>query len=121
MFTLSLMYKSKQSFPRSLSMMARKPKELPTNPVALVTGASRGIGRAIAIALGEAGCKVVVNYASNEVSALEVVNLIKERGIEKGGSAIAVKANCGKLDEIHSMFGSISQQVRFKPICILSF
>ena len=45
--------------------------------VALVTGASRGIGRACAIKLGEAGYKVAVNYNSNEAAANEVVEKIK--------------------------------------------
>ena len=51
-----------------LSMMARKKKEMPANPVAVVTGASRGIGKAIALALGDAGCKVIVNYGKLLVS-----------------------------------------------------
>ena len=55
-----------------MSMMAKKKKEMPANPVAVVTGASRGIGKAIALALADAGCKVIVNYASNEAAALEV-------------------------------------------------
>ena len=46
--------------------------------VALVTGASRGIGRACAIKLGEAGYKVAVNYNSNEAAANEVVEKIKQ-------------------------------------------
>ena len=50
------------SFRGQLKMMARKKKEMPANPVAVVTGASRGIGKAIALALGDAGCKVIVNY-----------------------------------------------------------
>lgn len=45
-----------------MKMMAKKKKEMPANPVAVVTGASRGIGKAIALALGDAGCKVIVNY-----------------------------------------------------------
>jgi 5,10-methylene-tetrahydrofolate dehydrogenase/methenyl tetrahydrofolate cyclohydrolase len=61
-----------------MKMMARKKKEMPANPVAVVTGASRGIGKAIALALGEAGCKVIVNYAASEASALEVyISFIK--------------------------------------------
>ena len=50
--------------------------------VALVTGASRGIGRACAIKLGEAGYKVAVNYNSNEAAANEVVEKIKAAGSE---------------------------------------
>ena len=55
-----------------MKMMARKKKEMPANPVAVVTGASRGIGKAVALALGEAGCKVIINYASSDAAALEV-------------------------------------------------
>jgi len=94
-----------------LSMMSKKKKEMPTNPIALVTGASRGIGKAIALALGEAGCKVVVNFASNEAAALEVVEEIKARGGDKGGTAIAIKANIGKVEEVQSMFSQITQQL----------
>ena len=42
-----------------MSMMAKKKKEMPANTVAVVTGASRGTGRAIALALADAGCKVI--------------------------------------------------------------
>ena len=48
-----------------LKMMAKKKKEMPANPIAVVTGASRGIGKAIALALGDAGCKVIVNYGKS--------------------------------------------------------
>src|SRR4051812_33999711 len=48
--------------------------------VALVTGASRGIGRAIAIALGQDGLFVVVNYTANEAAAAETLAKIKEAG-----------------------------------------
>ena len=58
--------------------------------VCLVTGASRGLGRAIALDLGAKGCKVIVNYAASEGPAQEVVEEIKKLG----GDAIAIKANC---------------------------
>lgn len=63
--------------------------------VALVTGASRGIGRACAIKLGAEGYKVVVNYNSNDEAANEVVSLIKEAG----GEAAAIKADVSKADD----------------------
>ena len=66
---------------------------------ALVTGASRGIGRACAIALGKAGYKVGVNYNSNEAAAQEVVKIIEEAGSE----AIAIKANAADLKEVQDM------------------
>src|SRR4051794_31649166 len=52
--------------------------------VALVTGGSRGIGRAIAVALGRLGAKVVVNYASNESAASESAAVV----VEAGGTAV---------------------------------
>ncbi len=63
--------------------------------VALVTGSSRGIGRACAIKLGAEGYKVVVNYNSNDEAANEVVSLIKEAG----GEASAIKADVSKADD----------------------
>lgn len=100
-----------------MKMMARKKKEMPANPVAVVTGASRGIGRAIAVALGEAGCKVVVNYASNEAMALEVCEEIKLKGGEKGALGVAIKANCGSVEEVQAMFTKINEEVG--PVDIL--
>ena len=58
--------------------------------VCLVTGASRGLGAAIALELGKAGQKVVVNYAGSEAMALAVVEEIKAAG----GDGIAVQADC---------------------------
>jgi len=60
-----------------------------TDKVAVITGSSRGIGRAIALSLAAQGAKVVVNYVSNAEAAQEVVGRI----IETGGEAIAVQAN----------------------------
>jgi hypothetical protein len=61
--------------------------------VAIVTGGSRGIGRAIALALGAAGCKVAVNYAASSGAAEEVAQQVEQLG----GEAIVVGANCGKV------------------------
>ncbi len=67
--------------------------------VAVVTGASRGIGRAIAIELARRGAKVVVNYNASADAAEEVVLAIKHAGSE----AIAVKADVSKLDEAKAL------------------
>lgn len=67
--------------------------------VALVTGASRGIGRAIALDLAKQGAKVVVNYSGNELKANEVVDEI----IKLGSEAIAVKANVASSEEVTDM------------------
>lgn len=70
--------------------------------VALVTGSSRGIGRAIAESLGAAGCKVVVNYSSSADAAEQVVSKVKEHG----GDAVAVKGNVGNSDDVAALFKS---------------
>jgi 3-oxoacyl-[acyl-carrier protein] reductase len=67
---------------------------------ALVTGGSRGIGRAIAERLGAQGVAVAVNYARNEQLAQEVVKGI----IAKGGKAVAVQADVAKPSEVRRLF-----------------
>jgi 3-oxoacyl-[acyl-carrier protein] reductase len=68
--------------------------------VALVTGGSRGIGRAIALRLAREGASVAVNYASNAVEAQKTVAEIKAAG----GSAVAVQADVGRVAEVVRMF-----------------
>lgn len=66
---------------------------------AVVTGASRGIGRAIAIELAKDGAQVVVNYHSNNEAADEVVQTIEA----SGGHAVAFQADVGKFDQAEKL------------------
>ncbi|SHM13152.1 SDR family oxidoreductase [Mucilaginibacter sp. OK098] len=68
--------------------------------VILVTGASRGIGAAVAHKLAEAGAKVIINYAGGQDAAEQTVNSIKQQG----GDAIALQADVSKADEVKAMF-----------------
>jgi 3-oxoacyl-[acyl-carrier protein] reductase len=70
------------------------------NKVALVTGASKGIGAGIAVHLAEAGASVVVNYASDKDGAAKVVKTITS----KGGKSVAVQADVGKVNEVDRLF-----------------
>ena len=71
-----------------------------TGQTALVTGANSGIGEGVAIALGEAGANIVVNFVSNPGAANAVVDKIKSFG----SNAVAIQADVSKEDQVISMF-----------------
>ncbi|RZM78619.1 3-oxoacyl-[acyl-carrier-protein] reductase [Leptolyngbya iicbica] len=77
-----------------------------TDQVAVVTGGSRGIGRATALALADAGAHVVVNYARSSTAADDVVAAIAE----KGGSAIAVQADVSDPDQAEALIKAATEK-----------
>lgn len=74
--------------------------------VAIVTGASRGIGRAIALSLAESGANVVVNYASASAAAEQVVSQI----VDKGGNAIALQADISAADQVEALVNAVMEK-----------
>lgn len=87
--------------------------EVVEDRVALVTGASRGLGRAMALRLAVDGYQVGVNYARNDVAAKEVVTYIEA----DGGRAIAVGADVSVDDQVAAMFETV--QNRLGPVTVL--
>lgn len=73
-----------------------------TGKVAIVTGASRSIGAALAIRLAQDGANVVINYVSNTAAAEEVVSTITQQG---KGQALPVKADIGTAEGRRSLIG----------------
>ena len=80
---------------------------------ALVTGASKGIGRAAAVELARMGASVAVNYHSSKSAASETEKLIKNYGVD----SLTVRADVGNLDDVNSMIDSVND--RFGQIDIL--
>jgi 3-oxoacyl-[acyl-carrier protein] reductase len=70
-----------------------------TGKVALVTGASRGIGRAVALKLSDAGAKVAINFAGNIAKAEEVKVEIEKRG----GEAVLTQGNVDNFEVVNSI------------------
>lgn len=77
------------------------------NKVALVTGASRGLGRAIALRLAKDGLTVIVHYGRNQAAADEVVAEITSLG----SKAIAVQADVSQVSSIHAMFEKLDGEL----------
>ena len=72
--------------------------------VALVTGASRGIGRAIALKLAAEGAKVAINFAGNLAKAEEVKNEIESNG----GAALSVQGNVADLEVVQGIVKKVT-------------
>lgn len=77
-----------------------------TEKVALVTGSSRGIGKAIAIRLAKEGYHIVINYARSKTAALETAAEIEALGRK----VLTVKANVGDVEKIKKLFQEIDQE-----------
>lgn len=73
--------------------------------VAVVTGSSRGIGKAIALRLAKEGYDIVVNYARSKEAALQTAKEIEALGRK----ALVVKANVGKVEKIQEMFAQVDE------------
>src|SRR6266576_6281144 len=73
-----------------------------TDRVAIITGGSRGIGRATALAAAARGFRVVVGYASNQAAANDIVSIIEG----KNRKAIAVKCDVGSESDILALFNA---------------
>lgn len=77
-----------------------------TQKVALITGSSRGIGKATALRLAQAGYDIVINYARSKKGALQTAEEIEALGRK----VLVVKANVGDVNKIKDMFSQIEQE-----------
>src|SRR5262247_2585238 len=77
-----------------------------TGQKALVTGASSGIGKAVAIALGQAGADVVVNYVGREGAADEVAAVVADSGVR----VLAIRADVSQESEVKAMFAEMFKE-----------
>jgi enoyl-[acyl-carrier protein] reductase III len=85
-----------------------------TGRIALVTGSSRGIGRACAIRLAEAGADVVINYLTSQAAAMEVASQINALGRR----AIVIKADVSEEDDVAAMIDFIQEQMGHLDIIV---
>jgi len=93
------------SYPQVMVPECTVPKSL-KGQKALVTGANSGIGKAVAIALGQAGADVVVNYVGGEPAANEVVGNVAASGVR----ALAIRADVSQESEVRAMFAKMFKE-----------
>jgi 3-oxoacyl-[acyl-carrier protein] reductase len=94
------------SKPKATSTAAPAPRRF-DGKVAIVTGGSRGIGRAISETLARDGATVVVNYSKSAAAAQEVVDGIKARG----GNAIAILADISKIEDVRRLYAEAQEKL----------
>lgn len=82
---------------------------------ALVTGGSRGIGKACCIKLAEMGYNIIINYTSNEEEAKKTQEACKAKGVE----AVLMKFDVSKMDEVDKAVGGWISEQKDKPITVL--
>ncbi len=87
----------------------------PNGKVALVTGAGKRIGRALALALGDAGCRVAVHYKGSEKDALETAALINS--LAPGSEAVIIQADLADPKQVETLVASVAS--RLGPLEIL--
>ena len=73
---------------------------------ALVTGSSRGIGKAIALELAQQGADIIINYVRNQQPAEETADAVRTMGCK----ALVVRANIGKMENLEKLFGRIKEE-----------
>jgi len=78
-----------------------------TERVALVTGGSRGIGRASAIALARGGARVAINYREDKDGANETLSVIRD----SGGDGVIVRADVANAEDVEAMFASVEESL----------
>ena len=83
------------------------PDEEFRNRTVLVTGGSRGIGRAICVRLAETGARIAVNYAANESAARETLKQVTAAG----GTGSVFQADVSNLDQMKQMYADIDAQL----------
>jgi 3-oxoacyl-[acyl-carrier protein] reductase len=81
---------------------------------ALITGGSRGIGRAIALALAQAGCNIAVNYLRSENEAMAVVREVRDLG----SRAWAVQADVSQEDEVRHMLNTVEKELDYVDVLV---
>ncbi|MEO6306192.1 MAG: 3-oxoacyl-ACP reductase FabG [Bacteroidia bacterium] len=82
---------------------------------ALVTGGSRGIGKAICLTLADMGYNILINYQSNETEANKTLELVKEKGVE----GLIMKFDVSKQDEVNAVLGAWIDNNKDREIEIL--
>lgn len=94
----------------------QKPNERLAGQTCIVTGANSGIGEAVAVALGQDGANVVVNYVSNPEAAEEIAHKISLNNL--CGDAIAIKCDVSKEDQVMAMFKQTVAHFGTVDICV---